>query len=204
MKELFCDKIVTMKTKGVIIKAKKHFLDKFEKGKETTYPYLSRHVETVEKWANKLLRGYPEANKEIVLLAVWLHDIGQTFGNVDEDHAKKSEIEARLFLTSVGYPKDKIDAVAHCVRAHRRKDVKPKTIEAKVLVASDSASHFTDINYIVHLTDDSKGHDRDYAISKIERDYRDLDILPNLKEELTPLYRAWKELFKVFPEDLNS
>lgn len=191
------------RNQDVVGMAKKHFLEKFDAGKADAYPYLPRHVETVEKWAKKLLRSWPKANNEIVLVSVWLHDIGQTFGDIEVDHSKKAETEADIFLTSLSYPRHKIEAVGHCVRAHRCNDVQPATIEAKILAAADSASHFTDINYIVHLTDNSKEHGRDYAIAKIERDYRDLDILPNLKQELTPLYNAWKELFNVFPEDLG-
>ncbi len=187
----------------IVEKTKQHFLDKFEAGKADAYPYLPRHVETVEKWANKLRKDYPEADKEVVLVSVWLHDIGQTFGDRNKDHAKKAETEARAFLKDLQYSDIKTDAVAHCVRSHRCRDVQPETIEAKILAAADSASHFTDINYIVHLTDDSKEHGREYATEKVERDYRDLGILPGLRDELSPLYKAWKQLFNVFPEDLE-
>jgi len=184
----------------IIELSKKHFLEKFEKGKSQAFPFLPRHVENVEMWAKKLLVDYPETDREILFVSVWLHDIGQTIGNKSTDHAVKSEREARKFLSSLKYSKAKIDKVAHCVRSHRVKDVLPKTIEAKILVASDSASHFTDINYIVHLTDKSDKFGRSYTKAKIERDFRDINILPGLRKELTPLYKAWKELFKAFPK----
>lgn len=160
--------------------------------------FLPRHVENVEKWAKNLLLKYPEADNEVVLVSVWLHDIGQALGRRSEDHAIKSEIETKNFLKKLNCPEDKINAVAHCVRAHRCNDILPKTLEAKILAGADSASHFTDINYIVHLTDDG----REYVNSKIERDYRDIGIFPELQKELSPVYKAWKELIKVFPDKI--
>lgn len=181
---------------NIVEEAKKYFLEKYEQGRGKAFSFLPRHVENVEKWAKKLLGNQPQADKEVVLVSVWLHDIGQTVGDKSEDHAVKSEAEARTFLTSQNYPKEKIEKVAHCVRAHRCKDVQPKTLEAKILAAADSASHFTDINYIVHLSEEG----RKFVEEKIERDYRDIGIFPELKDELTPVYKAWKGLIKVFPE----
>lgn len=93
-------------------------------------------------------------------------------------------------MGKLNYPKEKINEIAHCVRAHRCKDM------------ADSASHFTDINYIVHLTSQESDYDRHYVEDKIERDYRDIGIFPELKKELTPIYKAWKKLIKVFPHNI--
>jgi len=51
------------------------------------------------------------------------------------------------------------------------------------------------LSSIVHCGD---GH-KDYALGKLERDYRDISLIPGLKEKLTPLYEAWKPLLEAFP-----
>ncbi len=181
-----------------IEKTKTHFLETFKQKRNPVYPYLPRHVIEAEKWAKKILKSHPEADEEIVLLSVWLHDIGLATKDENDDHAVQSETETRRFLTEMGMTSDKIEKVAHCVRAHRCKDVKPSTLEAKILAAADSASHMTDINYIVHISDGL----RDYTLAKLERDYRDVGLFPELKKEITPLYKAWRELLSVYP-DLN-
>jgi len=130
------------------------------------------------------------------LLSVWLHDIGQLFKPKEADHAIKSEKEARRFLSEVGLAPEKIERVAHCVRAHRNKDVSPETLEAKILAAADSASHMTDICYI----DMVQSGEKESVLAKLDRDYRDVAFFPELKKEVTPLYRAWKELLGVFPD----
>ncbi len=182
--------------KSLIDKTKAHFLKKFKNG-NCVYPFLARHVAEAEKWAKKILKNHLDADEEIVLISVWLHDIGHIDNGINRtDHAVISEEEAKIFLKNIKMPDEKIAQVAHSVRSHRCKDVIPKTLEAKILAAADSASHFTDINYIEHM---SSGH-RDYAFSKIERDYRDISLFPELKKELTPLYKAWKKLLKAYPE----
>lgn len=180
----------------MINKAKSYFLKAFKKEKKPIYPYLPRHVAEVEKWARKILHDYPKADKEVILLSVWLHDIGHVIKGQSEDHAVKSEAEARRFLKKLKAPSGLVEKVTHCVRAHRCKDIQPQTLEAKILAVSDSASHLTDFNYIVHIQDG----ERDCALSKLERDYRDVGLFPNLKKELYPLYKAWKQLLEVYPE----
>jgi predicted metal-dependent HD superfamily phosphohydrolase len=175
---------------------KKHFLDTFAQKEKPIYSYLPQHVHQVATWAERILTTQPEANSQVVRLAVWLHDIGHVLGQEDTDHAVKSEVESKRFLTENGLDTKTIEAVAHCVRAHRNRDIPPSTPEAKIIAAADSASHFTDINYIIHCQEGIKT----YALEKLERDYRDVGLISGLQEQLTPLYQAWKQLLAVFPE----
>jgi HD superfamily phosphodiesterase len=179
---------------GVLAEVQKHFNYLYEQG-ESIYPFLPRHIKEVEKWAYFLLNTNPEADPEVVMISVWSHDFGHMFGGKDEDHAVRSESEIRRVLSGTPFPQEKIDQVAHCVRSHRRRDVEPSSLEARILAAADSASHMTDINYIVHLSEGMG----EYVEGKVERDYRDISEFPELREKLTPLYLAWKEVIKVYP-----
>lgn len=186
----------------LIEKAKKHFLESFEKRKSSVYSYLPRHVAEAEKWAKKVLEKNPEADKNVVLLSVWLHDIGQLIkiNNMSwdgkNDHAVLSEMETKRFLEELGLNSDLVAKVAHCVRAHRCKDVQPETLEAKLLAAVDSISHMTDICYMDMFSKFPKAD----IFAKIERDYRDAGLFPELQKEIKPLYEAWKQLLKVCPD----
>lgn len=182
----------------IILQTKNHFFESFQKSdpKERLYNELPRHVPIVEKWAKRLLLHYPQADNTVLLVSVWLHDIGQAFGTKDEDHAVKSERVAMSYLPSIGAPETFTQAVAHCVRAHRCKDVQPATIEAKLLAAADSASHFTDVVYIDMLNKMAKSE----VQAKLERDWRDVGIFPELKDEVKDLYQSWKRLFEVYPD----
>lgn len=177
-------------------KARTRFLRAMARVKNHMYPYMPRHVAEVERWALYLLEKNPKADRTIVLTSVWLHDIGWKFNRTDIDHAILSEKEARKFLHTTGVSENVIESVAHCVRAHRCRDIQPQTIEAKIVAAADSATHFTDINYIIHLSDGIK----EYARGKLRRDYKDVGLFPELQKELTPVYEAWKKLIEAYPE----
>jgi len=161
-------------------------------------PYhLESHVPEMERWAKHLLKRHPEADEETVLLSVWLHDIGHYPVPTDVDHAVRSVERARDFLQKKNYDSDRTERVLHCVRAHRCSDVMPETIEAKIIAFADSASHMTDqILYLSFVKDVYKDSKR--VIEKLERDYRDLDFFPEIKQELKPLYEAWKQLLTTY------
>lgn len=162
----------------------------FDAGPEQAY--LFHHLPQVEKWAKKILLEYPEADPEILLSSVWLHDVGNIIGDKNIDHAINSEkyvLEALPKLLHLD--QDFIDRVAHCVRSHRCKDVLPQSLEAKILATSDSLSHMTDSIYfeIIEL------QGIDATLEKLDRDYRDKSLLKlSFSDEIDALYINWKGL----------
>jgi 23S rRNA maturation-related 3'-5' exoribonuclease YhaM len=185
---------------SIIEKAKSEFLKMVDDFGSDPY-HLKPHVPEAEKWAKLMLKKYPEANEEGVLLAVWLHDFGHYPIPTEIDHAIRGEQRAREFLEKENYLKDNLEKVLHCVRSHRCKDVMPETLEAKIMAFSDSASHMTDTMYLDMVKTDEKGRfARTYA--KMERDFRDLAIFPEMQKELSEIYEAWQVLLKSY-EKIN-
>jgi hypothetical protein len=180
---------------ALVEKSKQHFIKTFNSDPDPLYKLAVEHVESVEKWALSIATNYTETNLEILHVAIWLHDIGQFVTDKLEDHAQSSEIETRRFLHQIGLNQIDIDTIAHCVRAHRCRDIMPISIEAKILAVCDSASHFTESTYIDMAR---RGLKKD-VIAKVERDYRDVCLLPGIQERIKPLYNAWKNLLRVYP-----
>lgn len=150
---------------------------------------LIRHIPEAEKWAIKIAESHPEADKEVVLLIVWLHDVSHYVGDTSSDHAVRSEKMAREFLEKNNYDPEKIQKVLHGVRSHRNRDVAPETIEAKIFACADSASHMTDILYVDMVCQGKF----EAVAAKIERDFRDIGMFPEVQEMLTPIYETWKK-----------
>lgn len=180
-------------SKTIIEKTKNHFLDLYTRsGNTNPYP---KHVERVEEIAEELHADFPNSNKEVILLSVWLHDIGTFLGD-REIHDISSENEARKYLTAMGLKSEVIEQVAHCVRSHRCNDVLPATIEAKILAVADSVSHLYAGPYI----NMKHKFGKEAVLGKLKRDYRDIGLIPGLKKKLTPLYKAWKNLLEIIPD----
>jgi len=90
----------------------------------------------------KLARGIKGVDLEVLHLSALLHDIGGPIELKDKTgkvcHARESAKMAGRILKSLGYPKEKIDKVIHCILAHRhRTGVKPGSREAKILFDAD-------------------------------------------------------------------
>lgn len=178
--------------KKVIEQAKSYQLKIIRDFKKDPYGLMG-HFAQMEKWAKKLFEIFPDANQDIVYLAIWLHDTGHYSGDQNIGHDLKSEKLTREFL------KDKVEKefaekVVRAVRAHRCKDVLPITIEEKIVACIDSASHMTDDMYSSIA---SSGR-FNFALAKIERDFRDIGLIPEVQKEVTPLYKAWVNLIKEY------
>lgn len=100
------------------------------------------HIERVYRMATRLAQA-EGADLEIVQTAALLHDAegsapGQENGNRATHHLNSAEF-ARQILEDAGWESERIEAVLHCIRAHRFRSGReePSTLEAKVLFDAD-------------------------------------------------------------------
>ncbi len=98
------------------------------------------HVQRVYRLARRI--GQAEgADMQILLAAVLLHDAADAAPDAHSGrptHHLASAEFARRVLAEEGWPQDRIEAVAHCIRAHRfRGTEKPQTLEARILFDCD-------------------------------------------------------------------
>jgi len=185
----------------IIEKTKKLFEQTIKDFESDPYK-LQNHVFEVEKWAHFMLKKYPKAKSKIVLLAVWLHDIGHYPIPTDKDHAIRGEQRAKVFLKKENLSKDEIKKVLHCVRSHRCNDILPISIEAKIIAFADSAAHLTDDLYFDIARKDKENKKPFKVYLKMERDLRDLSLFPNEKKKILELSANWKKLLKSY-EKIN-
>lgn len=98
------------------------------------------HIQRVYNMAERLAR-IEGGDLEIVHAAALLHDSRGTMPGSNEraEHHLASAVFAAEVLAEEGWPQDRIEAVQHCIRAHRFRDKRerPETIEAKVVFDAD-------------------------------------------------------------------
>lgn len=97
------------------------------------------HVQRVSVNAIKFTQQ-ENANLEIVLPAVWLHDCVSVAKN-SELRSKASQLSAEKaeeLLRDWGYPTDNIDAIKHAIAAHSYSaNITPETLEAQIVQDAD-------------------------------------------------------------------
>lgn len=158
--------------------------------------FYDNHLLAVEKSANFLLKKLPKADKEIVLLGVWLHDI-QRVRKIKGDHQKIGAIEAKKIMLEYGYSLDIIKKVTGIILSHSCKNLMPTTLEEKVLANADAMAHYSNNFYlqIAVLGQRSLEEFKIWALEKLARDYNQRMFFPFAKKEIKKRHDILMQLF---------
>lgn len=94
------------------------------------------HVARVEVNARRIAAQFNGVDMEVLLLAVWLHDIGRATDS--KDHAQQGAVLARQYLSQEGIEPRTIAKVCEAIASHRyRGDAAPDSLEGKILYDAD-------------------------------------------------------------------
>ncbi len=97
------------------------------------------HIERVLYNAIEIASYYPEADCELLKIAVLLHDVCQPFDR-KEEHVDLSMDAARKVLDEVGYPLDRARKVLRIISEHSTENLnlsRPTSLEARILFDAD-------------------------------------------------------------------
>jgi uncharacterized protein len=100
----------------------------------------ANHLDRVWRNAQALLADYPDADTLVVLAACYLHDLVNLPKNdpARATASRKSAVLARERLPALGFPADKLDALAHAIEAHSfSAAIEPQTLEAQIVQDAD-------------------------------------------------------------------
>lgn len=104
------------------------------------------HIESVAKNAELLAEKYG-ADKEVVIIASWLHDIASItdYSMYEEHHVYGAKI-AEDILNELNYEDEKMELVQKCVFNHRGSVNLEKLSKEELCVAdADAISHFDSV-----------------------------------------------------------
>jgi uncharacterized protein len=183
---------------GIVDKIRKFVKEECEKPtSKYGFEPFENHFEPMAKWADKLsdkLGG----DKEVILIASWLHDIGSIMEGRENHHITGSEI-ARKKLKELDYPEEKIKLVQKCILHHRgsRNDER-ETLEEKIVAEADIISNFDNIVGIINSAlvyeNKTEKEAKQEVLEKLERKRKQLHFQES-RELVKPRLKAIRLLF---------
>lgn len=155
------------------------------------------HLLGVEKFAKELLNKFPEANREIVMLGVWLHDLQRVRGKKG-DHAKIGAEESEKVMRQFQYSEKIIKRVGKIILSHScDTKLKPKSLDGKILASADAMSHYINDFYLVIATTGERNliDYKKWALKKLNKDYNKKIFFDFAKKKIKARHNVLWKLF---------
>lgn len=134
------------------------------------------HIQAVVKNGELLAESY-HADREIVVIASWLHDIASVtdYHLYEEHHIHGAKI-AEGILKDFQYDQDKLDLVKQCIVNHRGSILHLKSTVEEICVAdADAISHFDNVPGLLYLAYGNKKMNmeegQEFVKNKLKRSY---------------------------------
>jgi len=167
--------------------------------------FYKAHQKEMVACAKELLGVY-KADKKMAVIACWLHDItlyqvkngSKEFSECHKTHHVDSCEFSKTYLEKYKLKTEEIESISQCILRHRNSaPFKVRNIEEKIVAAADTMSHFTGIFYLMHFKfhpDDSVEEMNKKQSQKLERDWRDLQLLPKARKLVEKEYKVLRKL----------
>ncbi len=148
--------------------------------------YVKYHLEIVEKISLELCDRYPEANKDLVIALVWIHDYGKM---IDASNQYNATLTAgRRLLTKLEFSDETIEKILSYIESFDKKEELDKAttpIEIKIVSSADAASHLVGPFYYMWMHENG---DKDpfflmeSTIKKANMEWEKKIVLPEVKQ----------------------
>lgn len=174
--------------------------------------FVKWHLEIVDKIATELCDYYPQADRDLVELLVWLHDYGKI---IDFDNQYAMGNASRQKLTELGFSKSIVEQAVTYIETLDKKlelDIKQAPIEVQIVSSADGCSHMVGPFLTIFWNEAS---DRTFAgkeftelmqlnITKIEKDWKYKIVLPEARKAFKQRYQFLREQAGEIPARIIS
>ncbi len=166
--------------------------------------FIKYHLDIVEQIAMELCDLYPKADREIVMVLVWLHDYGKIL-DFDNQYEKTLEIWLQVLL-DFWFSEDFSKKAVGYVEIMDRKmdiDISKTALEIKIISSADGCSHLVGPFLNLWWYENSEKHFEELMndnIYKINKDWTRKIVLPEARNAFEKRYHLSLERCWVFPE----
>ncbi len=148
--------------------------------------YVKYHLEIVEKISLELCEHYRDANRDLVVLLVWLHDYGKMIDHNDQHQATLTHGKTKLL--ELGFSPPLVEKVIFLIDLFDKKidlDKDSTPIEVKIVSSADAASHLVGPFYYMWMHENSNRDAEELmqsTLKKAETEWKNKVVLPEIKE----------------------
>lgn len=171
--------------------------------------FVKWHLEIVDRLAKELLGFYPDADKDLVEVMVWLHDYGKI---LDFDNSYQTTLAAgKQKLLETGFSEQFAQKAVDYIDILDKKleiDLNQAPIEVKIVSSADACSHMvgpfmyivwneaTDKTFVGRTLDELL----EAGIKKADKDWTRKIVLPEARKAFETRYKLLKEQNGILPE----
>lgn len=167
--------------------------------------FLKYHLELVEKISLELYEKYEEADLDLLLGLIWIHDYGKILGIKDEKEVLE---KSRSFMLEIDFDEKYVNKVIGLLEVFESKmtmDLSKSPLEVQIVSTADAVSHMYGPFYQMYCYENPAMAVEELMESnmrKLEKDWTRKIVIPGVKESLQGRYEFLRESFGDLPEGI--
>lgn len=157
---------------------------------------FENHILNVERFAEKLADTY-KANKFVVMIAAYLHDITYVQTGDHSTHEIEGSVFVKEYLKRFNLKNEEIELISKCILHHRgSKHSERKTMEEKIIACADAMDHIDRCLHMFFLRIDKQNYQDSikFMQGKLQRGWNKIE-LPKARDMVKAKYDAARVLF---------
>lgn len=167
--------------------------------------FVELHLNFVEKISLELCDIYKDADREIVMVLVWVHDYAKILDKENE-HSEEMFEKGRAKLLEFGLSEIFVNKVIEYLTIFEKKmemDLHEAPIEVKIVSSADAASHLIGPFWSIYFKENNRktiSELMESNRSKLKKDWERKIVLPEIKSAFEGRYKFVLEQSGKFPD----